>query len=60
MRAERGAWLLSVVPVLCLAVSAPAAAADPPPGFVSLFNGKDLSGWKVPGATTATGRSSTA
>ena len=21
---------------------------DPPPGFVALFNGRDLSGWKVP------------
>jgi len=48
MRAERGAVLLSIVPVLCLAVSAPAAAADPPPGFASLFNGRDLSGWEVP------------
>ena len=48
MRAERGALLLSIVAVLCLAVSAPAAAADPPPGFASLFNGRDLSGWKVP------------
>jgi hypothetical protein len=25
-----------------------AAAAEPPPGFVSLFNGRDLSGWEVP------------
>jgi len=25
-----------------------AASAQPPAGFVSLFNGKDLSGWKVP------------
>jgi hypothetical protein len=24
------------------------AAADPPPGFVALFDGKDLVGWKVP------------
>src|SRR5439155_16655358 len=24
------------------------AAADAPKGFTSLFNGKDLSGWKVP------------
>ncbi len=27
-------------------------------GFVSIFNGKDLTGWKVPEVTTATGRSS--
>jgi hypothetical protein len=24
------------------------AAQAPPPGFVSIFNGKDLSGWRVP------------
>jgi type 1 glutamine amidotransferase len=30
--------------------ASPSLAADntPPPGFVSLFNGKDLTGWKVP------------
>ena len=37
-----------------------AAANAQQPTFVSLFNGKDLTGWKVPPATTATGRSSTA
>lgn len=26
----------------------PAGAADAPPGFTSIFNGKDLAGWKVP------------
>jgi hypothetical protein len=26
----------------------PAAAGDLPPGFTSLFNGKDFTGWKVP------------
>lgn len=31
-----------------LAVPAPAAEPAPPPGFVSLFNGRDLAGWKVP------------
>jgi hypothetical protein len=31
-----------------LVAALPVAAADPPPGFVSLFNGKDLTGWKVP------------
>ena len=24
----------------------PRAQSDPPPGFVSIFNGKDLSGWR--------------
>jgi Domain of Unknown Function (DUF1080) len=35
---------------LVLSVSPAAQAADnePPPGFTALFNGKDLSGWKVP------------
>ena len=35
---------------LVLSVSTAASAADnePPPGFTALFNGKDLSGWKVP------------
>jgi hypothetical protein len=31
-----------------LAAALAAAAAEPPPGFVSLFNGHDLSGWEVP------------
>jgi hypothetical protein len=32
-----------------LAAPAPAIGGEaPPPGFVSLFNGEDLSGWKVP------------
>jgi hypothetical protein len=26
----------------------PRAQSDPPPGFVSIFNGKDLTGWKIP------------
>ncbi len=35
--------------LLCLVALAPwASAADAPPGFVSLFNGKDFTGWKVP------------
>jgi len=29
-------------------VALPAAAQAPPPGFTSLFNGKDFTGWKVP------------
>ena len=28
-----------------LFVSRPLAAAEPPPGFTPLFNGKDLTGW---------------
>jgi hypothetical protein len=32
-----------------LALASPAAAqTGPPPGFVSLFNGRDFTGWKVP------------
>ncbi len=39
-----------IIASLFLSVSSLAHAADnePPPGFVALFNGKDLSGWKVP------------
>jgi hypothetical protein len=33
-----------------LAPALPAAAGDPPPGFTSLFNGKDFTGWTVPAA----------
>jgi hypothetical protein len=35
-----------ILAVLALAPAAP--AAEPPAGFTSLFNGKDLTGWKVP------------
>jgi len=46
-------WILSRVGIsslLLLALPLAAAAADnePPPGFVALFNGRDLDGWKVP------------
>jgi hypothetical protein len=34
--------------LLFLPFSARAGDNEPPPGFVSLFNGRDLSGWKVP------------
>src|SRR5687768_757797 len=34
--------------LLLIVVTAPVVAADPPAGFTSLFNGTDLSGWKVP------------
>jgi hypothetical protein len=40
--------LLTAV-LLALVLAAPAAAQTAPPaGFVSLFNGKDFAGWKVP------------
>jgi hypothetical protein len=41
---------IALVGGFMLSSSAPASAAGdtPPPGFVSLFNGKDLTGWKVP------------
>jgi hypothetical protein len=40
----------TVVPpaVLVFVATAAAQPVGPPPGFVSLFNGKDLAGWKVP------------
>jgi hypothetical protein len=37
-------WLASV---LCGGLELQAADEEPPTGFASLFNGKDLSGWKV-------------
>ncbi len=39
---------VAVSSVLGFALSVPAQAADntPPPGFIALFNGKDLTGWK--------------
>src|SRR5262245_19570078 len=39
---------LAVVTLLLSCIFAPLRAGDEPPeGFESLFNGKDLSGWKV-------------
>src|SRR5438105_15478057 len=34
--------------VVALTLSAPAADSEAPAGFLSLFNGKDFAGWKVP------------
>ncbi len=34
-----------LIPLLSMVLFAPTLAADPPEGFVSLFNGKDLAGW---------------
>ena len=49
MRSPRRLLVLPLLLALlaCLAPS-PALPGDPPPGFVSLFNGHDLTGWKVP------------
>ncbi len=49
MRATRPVLSLQSALLLALALAAPALAQTaPPPGFVSLFNGKDFTGWKVP------------
>ncbi len=37
-----------VIAVLTCLIASSTSAADFAPGFVSLFNGKDFSGWKVP------------
>jgi hypothetical protein len=34
--------------ILAMPLAAPGADNEPPPGFVALFNGRDLAGWKVP------------
>jgi hypothetical protein len=46
----RKGWMLLAAVALILAAGLTLYAADTalPAGFVSLFNGKDLSGWKVP------------
>ncbi len=48
MRSNRITLLLAFLLLTIIALVPVASAADPPPGFVSLFNGKDFSGWKVP------------
>jgi hypothetical protein len=37
-----------LVAVLGVAAATPTAQNAPPPGFVSIFNGKDFTGWKIP------------
>lgn len=39
---------LVLLTAACFAAPTAASAEPPPPGFVSLFNGSDLTGWKVP------------
>lgn len=41
---QRGFWLGTALAALAAAT----LAAEPPEGFVALFNGRDLSGWQVP------------
>jgi hypothetical protein len=46
---HRVPWFFPVLAgALLVALTAPAADNTPPDGFVALFNGKDLTGWKVP------------
>jgi len=40
--------LATLAAALDLAAPTTAAQNTPPPGFVSIFNGKDLTGWKIP------------
>ena len=47
MQSRRAVLVISLA-LAALAAPRPSAAAEPPPGFVSLFNGRDLSGWEVP------------
>ncbi len=47
---DRNAWVVLGALALGLVASGGAASGDdftPEPGFISLFNGKDLSGWKL-------------
>ena len=48
MRSNRITLLLAFLLLTIIALAPVASAAEPPPGFVSLFNGKDFTGWKVP------------
>jgi hypothetical protein len=47
MQSRRAVLVISLA-LAALAAPRPSAAAEAPPGFVSLFNGRDLSGWEVP------------
>lgn len=46
VRSSRMMRSISVCPLLLLVLNV--AAAEPPEGFTPLFNGKNLTGWKVP------------
>lgn len=45
---RKSPFFLSTMAAVCLHLSVFAADNQPPAGFTSLFNGKDLTGWKVP------------
>jgi len=47
LRLSLRAWAGCLL-ILSLPLVASATKNEPPPGFVALFNGRDLSGWKVP------------
>jgi hypothetical protein len=49
-------YLLVLASFAALAVSAPADDFTPEPGFISLFNGKDLTGWSYPGGVNLEGK----
>jgi hypothetical protein len=41
-------FTLGTLAVLAVAEMSPIAQSTVPPGFVSIFNGRDLTGWKIP------------
>jgi hypothetical protein len=47
VRLAAGPWLTGLL-LLFPSIAARGGDEGPPPGFVALFNGQDLSGWKVP------------
>jgi hypothetical protein len=47
MPSRPGACLPALL-LAALPMAPPVGAAEPPPGFVSLFDGRDLGGWEVP------------
>ncbi len=48
MKATASLLAAALVFALSPVVSTPHAQSAPPAGFVSIFNGKDLTGWKIP------------
>jgi hypothetical protein len=48
MKVVACAFAAGALAVLGLAETTSTAQGTPPPGFVSIFNGRDLTGWKIP------------